>query len=68
MSYVFAGSSNGRIAVSETVHLGSNPSPAALRFASQTSGPSADLFESVEGNERSDYKISANRAKRGVVK
>ena len=29
MLYVFAGSSNGRIAVSETVHLGSNPSPAA---------------------------------------
>lgn len=27
----FAGSSNGRIAVSETVHLGSNPSPAAVK-------------------------------------
>ncbi len=28
--YNIAGSSNGRIAVSETVHLGSNPSPAAM--------------------------------------
>jgi hypothetical protein len=27
-----AGSSNGRIAVSETVHLGSNPSPAARKI------------------------------------
>lgn len=36
----FAGSSNGRIAVSETVHLGSNPSPAAsLRGAQGVSVP-----------------------------
>ena len=30
--FCFAGSSNGRIADSESVHLGSNPSPAADMF------------------------------------